>query len=208
MPGPLTGENTSFIFKVRSKADVAMDEIYLDESGYHHLVMGHRDLRSVIQLGVQATVAAPTQVYTSKTSLTRLIFASENVTTKGGRPMGVVVERENAHGRVVTATPMNDRTYGRLVWESASALQSMYDSQNDLLYLSTATADEAFAEESDDPHLWFRRSDDDERPIGATVFDLRSYWRDRTGALIKMVAGFLRVMEIEVQVRVEAGLRE
>jgi hypothetical protein len=77
------------IFRVTSTADLGLQSYYLDESGFHHIITGHRDLRNVILTAVQNTVEEPTHVYRSTYDVRRYqFFSTNNTTSNGHRPSG------------------------------------------------------------------------------------------------------------------------
>ena len=193
------------VFTTQSDADLGMSDIYLNDAQYRHMILGHRDLRSVVIMGIQQTIENPTHVYLSKSAGGRFVFRSDHVQTKSGKAMAVVVERDQDRGKVITATPhMN--TGGQLVWESSGSLYSIYDKDGDLFYVSKGAARDAYAVESDEECLWFRLADADNAPLGATVFDLRKRWSSRIPELSKLVADFLNVLPTEISLRVDAAL--
>jgi hypothetical protein len=112
--------NTS-IFSVTSTADLAMTDIYLSESAHAHILAGHRDLRNMMVWGVRATVENPIAVYMSAKVPDRFLFRSDDVQSKGGKAMVVVVERHAERGKIITASPRLNAK-GQLIWESSCSI--------------------------------------------------------------------------------------
>lgn len=197
--------NTS-IFTVTSTVDLAMTDIYLSDIAHAHILAGHRDLRSMMVLGVQATVEKSTAVYMSSKVPNRFLFKSDEVKSKGGNPMVVVVERHAEKGKIITASP-RPNTKGQLIWESSGSIYSNYDDNADLLYISKGTARDADVIDSDeDDRIWYRAAEEDNSPVGVTIFDLRGHWRERVQELAGMVSRFLNVPSAEKDGRIRIAL--
>jgi hypothetical protein len=162
-------------------------------------------MRSFVS-GIQAAVTEPTHIYASSVS-GRYLFASQDVQSRAGHPMSVVVVRENERGKILTAS-IRAHHSEPLVYSSANSVYSNFDKDADIFYLSKGQAREAYAEDfSDDERLWLRRAEDDGAPIGITAFDFRSHWGTKIDVLINAVSRFLGILPSEVEVRALAALR-
>jgi len=190
------------VFSVASTAELGIREFVLTEDRWQHIMLGHRDLRSVCAMVVQAVVEKPTHIHTSTYDFKRLQFISQNITMGSGRPMLVIIEREGDIGKVITATPKG-RVNGQLIWDSATGLHASYDKSADILYVSRGSAREAYAEDSEeDERLWFRYYDDDNSPAGMTIFQFGVRPNVEKQAIIKQISEFLNVSVVEVEGRV------
>jgi len=200
------GSNTN-VWTVTTLPDLGMTEIYLSEERLHHILLGHRDLRNVIQHVVKETVENPTSVNLSRYGRGRMVFTSANIQSARGKSMGVVVEREDSRGKVITATQM---TLPRrdLVWESAGSVYSSYDRDSDVFYVSKGGAQEAYVNDPEqEAGLWFRQSVDDDSPVGVTVFMFEHNWNPgRLHELAEQIAKFLFVLPSEIEARMKSAL--
>jgi hypothetical protein len=169
-----------------------------------HIQLGHRGLTNITQTGIKATVETPTRVYLSAESPNRFLFHSTDVQTKSGKPLMVVVERQAARGRVITASP-HPKPQGQMLWESSGSIYSSYDPESDLFYLSKGAATDTYVN-AEEAHIWFRVADSDDTPLGVTVFDLKSFWRENKSDLISKISNFLMTAPKEIELRVENAL--
>jgi hypothetical protein len=136
----------------------------------------------------------------------RFLFRSDDVQSKGGKAMVVVVERHAERGKIITASPRLNAK-GQLIWESSGSIYSNYDEDADLLYISKGTAREAYVVDSDeDDRIWYRAAEEDDSPIGVTIFDLRRYWRQRVHELVQLISSFLNVPSAEIEGRIRIAL--
>lgn len=88
------------------------------------------------------------------------------------------------------------------------SLYSSYDKGADLLYISIGSPRDAYATETDDDDpIWYRVADEDDAPVGVTIFELRRYWATRITELVDKVGAFLGVLPEQVEIRVQAALR-
>jgi hypothetical protein len=199
------GTLSNEIFSVSPPFDIAMNNIYMDEEGWRHLLLGHREFRSTPSI-LSNTISQATSVHTGGVA-GRFFVRSTNVLSRGGKPMGVLVERDGERGRAFSASPANHMP-GSVVWESSGSLYTSYDSRSDVLYVSKGTTVSAYIKNEDDfDHIWLRVSEDDDEPVGVTVFDMKGYWLPRKQELINLVSNFLRLLDTDVGQRVDSILR-
>jgi uncharacterized protein YuzE len=190
------------IFRVTSTADLGLQSYYLDESGFHHIITGHRDLRNVILTAVQNTVEEPTHVYRSTYDVRRYQFFSTNNTTSNGHSMNVIIQVEGVIGRVVTASPKT-RVKGELVWDTVTGLYASFDKQSDILYISIGGSGTSFADDDPkDERIWLRYFEDNKSPSGVTIFDASTLWQEDPNRLMAHVSDFLDVSKSELEDRV------
>jgi hypothetical protein len=193
------------IFSVRSNVDLGITEYYLNEDGYHHMLLGHRDLKNIIIMGIEETIKNPTHIYRSKYDVKRYQFVSYNVVTQKGHPMNVIVEMERPLARVITASPKNSIS-GMIVWDQTTGLYVSYDKNSDVLYISHEDARADYANDDEDPIIWFRFHEDDESPAGVTVFQAATMWAKQQPDLTNRISTFLHIQPQDVEQRIKALL--
>jgi hypothetical protein len=189
------------IFSVDPPFDIAMNSIYMDEEGWRHLLLGHRELRSTPSL-LSNTISQATSVHTGGIA-GRYYVRSTNVLSRGGKPMGVLIEREGERGRAFSASPA-DHLPGSVIWESSGSLYTSYDARSDVLYVSKGGAVSAYVKNEEDfDRIWMRVSEADDAPVGVTVFDMKGYWLSRKQELINRVSNFLRLLDTDIRYRID-----
>ena len=191
------------LLQIVSIADLGVSEYYLDESGYNHIRLGHRDLGGFLLTGIKETVSNPTHIYKSSYDISRYQFVSYDVQSKRGHPMSVVVQLEGELGRIITASPKN-KVNGQIVWDQKTGLYASYDDRSDVLYVSCGDARDAYAgDEDENGRIWFRFHEDDDSPAGITVFQAAAIWAQNGDALTSRVAGFLSIPQADVRRRMQ-----
>lgn len=189
------------VFAVKSSADLAIQEYYLDDAQRQHILLGHRGLVSAM-VAIQSTVEQPTHIYRSDQEANRLLFISHGVVTGKGHPMKVIIEREGDRGKVITATWSGGARDEQLVWDSSGTIYSNYDDGHDVLYLSRGPVATEYAE--DDAvfdEVWLRKNEENDTPQGVTVFGIRDYSVEGRTALFAHIAKFLGVPKDEIELR-------
>jgi len=195
------------IFSVSSVADIGLDNYYLNESGYYHIILGHRDLRNIILTGVKETIENPTHVHRSSYNLKRFQFLSYKVVSAGGHPLNVIVEAENTSGKIITASP-KAKISGPMVWDKETGIYASYDRKSDVLYISHGSSDPAYADDDPtDDRIWLRFFEGDNSPAGMTIFEAYNMWSADGDKLAKRVSEFLGVHSNTVKTRVSNLLR-
>jgi hypothetical protein len=191
-----------YVFSVASNADFGVTQYYLDEEGYRHIMLGHRDFRN-FTTGIEEIVQNPIHVYRSNYDIRRLQFVSQNVVTGGGFLINVVIEIQPPLGRVITATPKG-KIKGEIVWDSTFGLYASYDKRSDVLYLSHGDSRPAYAvDDKENERIWLRLNEDDDSPAGVTVFDVAKMSLEERRQLAAKAAAFLHVAPDEVSARID-----
>lgn len=197
------------IFAVEAKADLPMDDIYLDHRGWDHIETGHRSVSMITQLLVNSAAENPTRIYQTLSHPNRFLVESSHVQSKSGKYMNLVVERDNARGRIITASPRPAKIGGACVWEWESAVYTSYDKSSDIFYMSKGPSIDTYAiDDEETDRIWLRYSDDDDnKPVGTTVFDFRSFWASRKDELVSKISAFLSLSHSDVRLRLEGFMR-
>ncbi len=197
---------SDLIFSVVSRADLGLERYFLDEEGYYHILLGHRDLKNVVIMGIEETVKSPTHVYKSTYDNKQYQFVSHEVVTARGHPMNVIIQVEGESGRVITATPKK-KISGDIIWDAETGLYVSYDNRSDVLYFSHGDSRPSYADdEEDDGRVWLRFHEDDESPAGVTIFQAASIWNEQKDKLTARISEFLQVQPTDVVARVNALL--
>jgi hypothetical protein len=196
------------LFETTSSADVAIERYYLDDAQRQHILLGHRGLAPIISC-IKDAVETPTSVYLSKSVTARMLFVSTNVTTGGGHPMKVIIEREGTEGKIITASFSGGKYGGQLIWDSSGTIYSNYDEKHDVLYISNGASSVEYAEEDEEfgEHLWLRHNEETEAHQGVTIFGLKALADASRDALVLRAADFLGVTADSLKLRLAPVLR-
>lgn len=199
---------SDILWETGSTALVPFTKIYMDENQAEHIARGHREFAN-LHLPIQEAIANPTRVYEAVRShpsdgaYKRLQFVSDNVRTASGRSflMAVVERDQDGAGKVITAT-WKGSVAGSVFWEAESNVFTHYDKDHDIAYISRGTPREAYAEDdSEFPSIWLRRSDEDDTPLGVTVFEFSHFWSAQKEKLVEKIAAFMSLGKDDIKIR-------
>lgn len=160
-----------------------------------HIKKNHPEMSDSIDL-IKRTVANPAYVAASRpgphqTHSGNLVFVSSEEHHRNSR-LHVFVQSPERNPVVSTAI-YSKRYHAEVIWNNPdNAIQSSYDENTDVLYLSIYGPVAAITEEGDDG-LLLRYSMVDENPVGVTILDFRRAWSQHLSSLAKRVASFLHV---------------
>lgn len=195
---------SDLLWETKAAADLGMPKIYLSAEGLEHIRLGHRDIAELSHTLIKSAVEQTTAVYYGHSG--RFVFVSDEVTTKGGSSMAIIIERDEAGGKVVTATWTRQRR-PPLIWDVSEGLYSHFDADSDVLYLSVGEARESYGEPSEDSlDIWLRYADDNDDPTGVTIFSASAKSKEAIDSLIKVVATHLGISVAPVKRRIEQAL--
>ena len=82
-----------------------------------------------------------------------------------------------------------------------------YDAEGDVAYISRGTSRQNYSDDDpDEPRIWLRRADDNDAPVGVTVFDYRELWESDADGLATRIATFLSAPAGDVKSRLSGLL--
>ena len=192
------------IFITKSTADFGFVDVFLTHGGLDHINVGRRD-RNLSPSQIKEAVERATHVVTGNQP-NRVVFYSTHVlNVSGRRPLAVVVESSGRdQGKNITSTWKDNVKGGPVLWESTNGFYTDFDADSDIVYISKGPVADTYSIEDDaDGDIWYNKSDDNDAPVGVTIFRARERERQNSGWIAGVASDFLGLTRQQISDRLD-----